>query len=373
MRGVLVTWLCVFSVFAASPGAARADKMDLALNRLRLTAPDQGCTPSVVGFYRDYCPDQDAFQRLMSEMGGAIMNPPLPVARTVGPRGVEVLVDSWASPIDEDATRWQLGTEGRASDLSVDGARNRFPATMLSFTRVGVRKGLPFGFQLGTSLTHQWQSRHFVWGVDLQWALFEGYRTGWGMFPDVALRASVQTLTGDDEYNLTVPSAELLLSKPLVAGAMIFTPFVSAQWGYILADSELVDLSPERDAVAECVPDPEFATPTCTRAGPIPGEFHAAPYQAGDPQPVCLPEGTRLAPGDPVPVCAGDDFTNNAVFESQRLHRVQATVGLRAQYEAFSLYGAASYDVVDPNRLNKAVETNLLRQLRFTAGASLAF
>jgi hypothetical protein len=217
---------CVgFSAVVAS--TAGANPMDLTLSRLHIEY-DNPATPG-----RDFRADQSAFRALSSEYGLAIAPPPIVPAETVGYAGFYFAFEASLTTINSsnDQTNvWQRGTEDQSPDA------------VLFVPSIHVRKGLPFSFELGTSVSYVAATEQVLIGADVRWALLEGYREGWkGYFPDIAVRGAVNRLMGEDEMDMTVIGLDVLLSYPFaVSGMMTITPFLGYQWVHIIADNSLV-------------------------------------------------------------------------------------------------------------------------------------
>ncbi|MFT5356378.1 MAG: hypothetical protein ACI9KE_003603, partial [Polyangiales bacterium] len=218
--------LLVTALMSAHP--VQADDMSLSLSRLRTeTAPGSG----------SWEPNNDAFTRLASQLGFALAAPNLAPARTTGYRGFYIGFETSVAGIDDGADYWADGTEG--DDMST--GRNRFVSSALTSSRLSLRKGLPYGLEIGASLGRFYNTDSWIWGGELRIALLEGFREGvMGFIPDLAVRGAVRTLTGESELHITVPSLDFIASKPIVlGGAVVFTPIIAAQLMWILADSEL--------------------------------------------------------------------------------------------------------------------------------------
>ncbi|MCS6798088.1 MAG: hypothetical protein NZ898_06115 [Myxococcota bacterium] len=343
-----------------SASNVHADDMDISLARLRIPtggefAPDPlpaGCEAmDARGGRRSFCPDDEAWARLMAELGFASAPPVLTGARTAGYGGFRVAIEGWVTGIDSGSRHWRLGTEGdpnagSESDRGSPGI-NRFPSSALVWTRTSIRKGFPLGFELGTSLGHLLDTSLWSWGLEVKWSPFEGFRRGIGVIPDLAVRGMVQTVTGDPEFNLTVPSFDVTLSKPFtVMGVGRITPILALQWAFIFADSELVDLTPDVDAWDECRPEPGTSG-TCTR----------------DPRTDPLPDGR-------VP---GEDYNNNAVFAQVRHTRTRLVLGVEGEYRALRLAGTFAFDVVPPEDADADAPRDLPRQWSVAASIGLGF
>lgn len=334
---------------AATP--ARANPLDPALSRLRILAADDGgpCPATVTlssggTARRAYCPDQPAWHRLMAELGTAAAPSLLETARTTGYSQFQLSLEGSLTTISQGDT-WERGTEGPSSADRL--GLNDSPAGVAFFSRFMVRKGLPFGFELGTGVSYMSDSELVLLGGHLKWSLFEGFRRGLGYLPDFAVRGGVNTMIGDWDFTLTTVSLDFILSKPITLFQQGWiTPFVGFQMLWIFADSEVIDLTPEVDAFNDCLPDQ--STGQCTRDPSSP-----ALDTNGDGMPDRQPQ---------------DDYTNSTTFDSLRYSRQRLFFGVEGRYGVLRLTLAAGFDVASPD-----AEQNAEGQFTFQAGASLLF
>ncbi|HEV7519070.1 MAG TPA: hypothetical protein VGR07_22500 [Thermoanaerobaculia bacterium] len=103
----------------------------------------------------------------------------------------------------------------------VDG---NLPGGVLSVGRVGVRKGLPGGVDLGVSYGEALGSQVKLVSAEVQYALIKG-----GLLaPALSLRATGTRTVGSGAYDLHQFGAELLLSK----GFAVLTPYIGAGLTY---------------------------------------------------------------------------------------------------------------------------------------------
>ena len=225
--------------------SASAQSMNLALQRLRLQSSTGACGPDFPG---QYCADNNAWRGVAQQFGVALGAATLSPAATTGPRGFYIGLESSITGISSGAGFWHAGSRGDTQ--SVAGGVNNSPAGQLMWERLQIRKGLPFGFELGGSVGYLFGTSYWSLGADLKIAIFEGFRHSWGTFvPDIAFRGSVQTLLGDSAANITTPSLEIIASKPLTIGGVgTISPYVGAQLMWIVASSGVVDLTPNVDA-----------------------------------------------------------------------------------------------------------------------------
>lgn len=311
--------------------------MDVSLARLTVPAGTEGCSATGDrGLPQRFCGDQDDWRRITSQLGFSLAPPVLSPARTTGYGGLYIGVEGWITPIDSGADYWHRGTEGDADSLT----ENRFPSSTLLWSRLAIRKGFPFGFELGTSFAKLVDTSYWAWGVEVKWALFEGFRTGLGILPDLAVRGMVNTMVGEPEFNLTVPTLDFVISKRItLAGTGTITPIVAYQIAWIFADSELVDLTPDTDAFTECRPATDVSSTSCTSG---------------------LPD-------------AGADYNNNTTFDALRAPRQRLVVGVEGRYQALTLTGSFTFDLMKPGDQDDEVPDDLPRQWTASAGVGLSF
>ncbi len=319
--------------------------MDLALSRLTVDSGTPGCDPTSASGAVMYCADDGDWRQLATEFTGALIPPMLTPARTRGPRSFYVGLDTSITGISSSRNFWHRGTEGQTAGAS----ENRQVDGALAWTRITVRKAFPFGFELGTTIGYLVNTSYWALGAEIRWSILEGWLSRDWLVPDIAFRGAVQTLVGDQEFNATVAVADVSISNSIVMGdAFELTPITGGQVAWTWADSELVDLTPGINAFSTCMPNP--ATPT----------------MVGDPG--CGAGGS------------GADYNNNAVFASIRTMRPRAFVGLQARYEAFTLIGMFSGDLIPPTDIgSNHLTDNMMnplridRQWRIDVGVGLSY
>lgn len=329
----------VLGSLVASPVAA--DEMDISLARLR--QPLMNADGEVVD--GRFVTDNPAWFSLMSQLGFALASPALAPARTTGARGFYIGFETSVTSIADGADYWRRGTEGDAMTLG----ENRFVRSSLVNSQLTLRKGLPFGLEIGGSVGHFYGSEQWTLGGELRFAILEGFREGAaGFLPDIAVRGAVRTMVGDNEFHLTVPSIDFTISKPIVLGGVAtLTPIINAQMLWILADSELVDLTPDRDAFAECAPV----------AGPPPAPAPGEP-----------PAGSSIQ-------CtgSGQDFSNNGLFPDVRAFRARMSLGFQLRYRIFTLLTSFQWDLRRPSDSDDAIPTGTPRQWTLNIGLGATY
>lgn len=229
---LLVSALVLGGAFS-SP--VRGDDMDLSLGRLRIAAKFPECARS-----SGFCPDNELFERLVSELALALAPPVSTPAHTAGLKGISVGLMHSVTTIQGGALYWRRGTEGDAA--AAEQEYNPNPARALHWSRLQLRKGLPFGIELAGHVGHGFDTSMWAVGGQLKLALAEGFRSGWGQAPDVALAVGTQALVGTPDLTLFVHSFKLVFSKPYVVAAGIrLTPLLSSELIAITADSAFLD------------------------------------------------------------------------------------------------------------------------------------
>jgi hypothetical protein len=328
--------LCAY----AWPCVAFAGDMDLSLSRLRFTSRDGICTG--VDPETGFCPDNEGFQRLASELAVAVSPNITSGAATVGPAGFYIGVSTTLTPIDAERRYWQRGTRGTSSAVETS---NTAPAGAQVWNRLEVRKGLPFGFEVGAALGQGWDSSMWVFGGQLRWALLEGFHSGLGGFPDVAVRGVLQTSLGSSQLSLQTHAIDLTLSKPfVVAQRFRLTPLLGAQALFVRAQSGRVDLTPDVDAWTVCAPMPP----------------------AGD-------ESELICSAESM----GSDFENDVVFATLSHTRVRMFLGAEAQTGIVSTGLSFGFDLstpaLDVNQADDGENGGLTRQISFQLSVGLRY
>lgn len=103
------------------------------------------------------------------------------------------------------------------------------PGGTMSIVRVGARKGLPGGFDLGASYGEAVDGDVELISGELSWAILDGGAVS----PALGLRVTGTRSTGGSRYDLDLYGAELELSK----GFAVVTPYVGG--GFYYAEGSL--------------------------------------------------------------------------------------------------------------------------------------
>jgi hypothetical protein len=357
-----------FAVVLATPREALAGGMDPTPERLvaqpanlppgqtcQSVAANPGALVAAGLRPQDYpCrPDNASFKNMISELGFAIAPNAFYPARTTGIGGFAVSLEASYTRISPDRTAdatggrtpyWHLGTQGSQdpNTKQLSGA-NDSPDSIIQIYSVNVRKGLPLGFEIAGSVGTIANTSLWTYGGDVRWSLLEGFRTGaLGVLPDVSLGGGVRTLASTSRFYLTTVSFDVKASKAftLQDSAQII-PSVGYQRVVIFGDSNVVDSTPNVDALGACGsdgPDPVTGSPRCRNK---------------------LPNGAEN----------NVDFANSFTFQKVRVHRNRALLGLHYRYEILWLGSQIAFDLTDPKDENPFLVGGRQWTLSFEAGA----
>lgn len=234
--------LAFLAIALALPAIAHADPLDLDLTRLgapdaavRLRLPtssggalDQATADRLAGDSRQ------RFALLASQLGLALDGFVLAPAPTTGYSGVELSVETGYAPAHATA----IGDPGAtANEWAV---RGRTP-TGLVLPAFHVRKGLPFGFEVGGRAIYVSQSSMVAGQAEAKWAFLEGV---W-YWPELAVRVSATRLFGASGLSLTTASGDLLVSKRIpLAGVLALQPYGAFRATLLRATSDRMVFGP---------------------------------------------------------------------------------------------------------------------------------
>jgi hypothetical protein len=319
------------------PMRAAAGDMDPVLSRLVHPRGEAACASRESAF----CTDNRAFEQLVSELGGGLAPPVDAGAATGGARSFYVALSSNVSTLRSGAGYWKLGTRGR--DPST--AQNDSVASVLNWNRLDVRKGLPFGLEVGSSLGFGPGTSLWVLSVEVKLALFEGFHTGLGALPDVALHAATQQLVGSSELSLRTDAVDVRLSKPFVVRQEhVLTPLLALQLLFVNAKSSVIDATPGQSAFSACAP------------------------------PSGQDNGVTLACSQP---SGGAELNNNLTFRSVNQTRLRMFLGAEEHYRLLSIALSLGMDLTTPRLQSEATGDNLprevLRQFSLHAACGLRY
>lgn len=224
----LLGWITA-AALVASAAPARADSQDLNLYKLGSPRKQLGDgRPSPL--YSSTA--QERFNALCTELGMALSAPALLPARTVGPAGFELSFGWTSVGVNADAR-----VEGKRYWVTEDDR----PDPWLQMPTLVVRKGLPFGFEVGARVQYMLRTELIGAGLDLRLAFLEGYRD----LPDIALALHGTRLVGSRELALFSGGADLGISKRFaIAGMLTLMPYAGWDVVAIVGNTNVVDFDP---------------------------------------------------------------------------------------------------------------------------------
>lgn len=315
---------CALGLVAPAPALARP--MDPALSRL-VVEPSCAAADSA----SSCVPDRTAYRQLINQWGFALAPSTPHEARTTGLSGFQVSLVGAFTSIDQQADYWRRGTRGKAAaDVEPSAAENASPDGWLQLYTLELRKGFGFGVEAAGSLGIMPNTSLVAWGAELRVALLEGIRHGaWRYFPDTSLGLALRRATGLAELDLGAAALDARVSEPFAGSSgFVVTPWLGYQLLRIDADAAWLDLTPGRDALAEC--------------GYVGASMPGTPAGSGA-------SGGAL---DGTPVCnAGSsaDFANAGTFGDTEIFRHRVLIGLSYRKELLRLGAELITDLLPPD------------------------
>ncbi len=195
--------------------------------------------------------DRAKYQSLAQEMGLVLAPLHIGPARTTGHSGFEYTLRLSSHNIHQTRSYWTDVSEGGVMDL--EGATNA-PDT-LTTTTIEVRKGLPFGLELGTNLSWLENSETLALGGRIRIGLLEGYQDSYS--PDVSVYAAVNRMLGSTDLDLTTLATGATVSyRKSMLGRMSITPFFGFDFLLVQAGSHLL-INPAFDVSCEASECPD--------------------------------------------------------------------------------------------------------------------
>lgn len=177
-------------------------------------------------------PNQNAYLDFTTQLGFVLAPRLASPAETLGYAGFHVSAMWSGSFVSGDEPYW-ANTEGAQQG----GTAPSFLQTL----QLDVRKGLPMSFEVGVNLTWLVDSELFTPGVEIRWALQEGY----AFAPDFAVRAAINHMVGNRDLRLTTLAFDGVLSKSFgVGGTVNLAPYAGWSLIMIAASSRVIDPTP---------------------------------------------------------------------------------------------------------------------------------
>lgn len=149
---------------------------------------------------------QDQFVSFARNLSAATHYKSISPAEALGTLGLDVGVELSSTETDSELF-----------DLASDGS---FGTSELLVPRLHAHKGLPFGLDIGASLSAVPDTDVSIIGGELRYALIDGG----ALTPAVAVRASYSQIQGITDFDLDSSALELTVSK----GFLLLTPYAGA-------------------------------------------------------------------------------------------------------------------------------------------------
>jgi hypothetical protein len=146
---------------------------------------------------------QGEFKDLTRDLGSAIGYRNLVPAEPLGVLGFDVSAQTSFIEIDDNSSYWSAVTDDAPGYITAPSIR--------------VRKGLPFGIDIGAMYTYIADTDIQVYGAEISKAILEGSVAT----PALGVRATYSRLSGIDDMSLQTAGIDASISK----GILIFTPY----------------------------------------------------------------------------------------------------------------------------------------------------
>lgn len=159
---------------------------------------------------------QDEFNKLSKEAGAAIGYRNMAPAAPLGITGFSIGGEVAAVKIDKNSSYWKSAFGNDA------------PPSYLVIPKIRVRKGLPFGIDVGAMYSYVPDSNIKLYGAEISKSILEGTMAT----PAVGVRATYTKLAGVDDLGLQTYGVDASISK----GILFITPYAGA--GMLWINSE---------------------------------------------------------------------------------------------------------------------------------------
>jgi len=160
---------------------------------------------------------QEEFRLFSEDLAAAVSYKSVSPGEALGITGFDIALEVTGTKMKNVDRWWSLATGGNTSITST-----------LPVTRVHAHKGLPFGFDIGFSISKIPSSNVDATGGEIRYAIIDG---GVAM-PAIAFRVTSSRINGMDQLRMTNIGYEFSISK----GFIFFTPYAGI--GQIKTESE---------------------------------------------------------------------------------------------------------------------------------------
>ncbi len=196
--------------------------------------------------------EQSMYRSLISELSAVMALPVMDPADTTGYSGFHFSFDVAATTIRSGRNSYWSGYNQDATATSSQAGVRHVSGSILPVATIMLRKGiwLPLpplpSIELGLGASNLLQSNIYALNGYFKFALHEGYHDI--PFPSIAARASVSRIAGAPQIDLTIITAEGVISKAFgVGGTFTLEPYVGAGALFSIARSQVIDTAPTVD------------------------------------------------------------------------------------------------------------------------------
>ena len=200
-----------------------ASRWDLSLARFIKCKTPAACEPKIA-----------PYERFMAEYTFGLSPKLMAPAETLGYSGFYIGFENTITPVPMDARgEGDYAPDKDMKNRWVDGtaAKWEYPGVMY-VPGIHIRKGLPWSFEIGSSINFLGGASLVALGGEIKWTIFEGYRHGFrGALPDLAARGSVVRIVGQTDADITIIGVDGSISYPFGIGGMVsLTPYAGYQY-----------------------------------------------------------------------------------------------------------------------------------------------
>ena len=221
---------------------AAADPHDLVMSRLANKIVSNGTVVGAVG-------ENLEFRALSSELGVVLAPHLLTPADTLGYGGFQLDVEASQTTIDSAKPYWRV-LAGSPDPAGTGGVAHGdgFLRTVGVFAHKGLWLPVP-SFEVGIGAVNLLESQTWAAQLTGKIAIHEGYHDL--ALPSFAIRGAVSRMINQRELDLTVLSADAIVSKHFgIAGTWRLDPFAGYDLLLIVPRSEVIDATPNVDSLA---------------------------------------------------------------------------------------------------------------------------
>lgn len=160
---------------------------------------------------------QGDFKSFSQQIGAVIAYRNMAPAEPLGISGFDVGVEVSAISIDKNSSYWSS-------------AFNKNAPAYLGLPKLRVRKGLPYGFDIGAMYSYVPDSNIKLYGIEVSKALLDGSAAT----PAIGVRATWTKLAGVEDLGLQTAGMDISISK----GFVFLTPYAGAGIVRISSDAK---------------------------------------------------------------------------------------------------------------------------------------